>query len=233
MENQTSSSPLPRKELIKMAIRRFLGAIIVIPAFFFLTAWTFDYWQAWIYLGIIFIPMIFIVIYLIRNDPALMERRFRMREKTKEQWTIVRISWIFFAAAFILPGFDVRFGWSQVPVTMVIAADLLVFLGYMIFFRVLRENSYLSRIVEVMPEQKVISSGPYAFVRHPMYLGTILMYVFSPLALGSFWALIPAVMIIPVLVARSVNEEKLLVKDLPGYEEYMQKVKYRLFPGIW
>jgi protein-S-isoprenylcysteine O-methyltransferase Ste14 len=133
----------------------------------------------------------------------------------------------------LLPGFDRRFGWSDVPVALVIAADVLVFAGYALFFLVLRENSYASRVVEVTEGQKVISSGPYALVRHPMYLGAMTMYVFSPLALGSYVALIPAVLIIPILVARIRNEEQVLAQELPGYTEYMQRTRFRVVPGVW
>jgi len=134
---------------------------------------------------------------------------------------------------YIIPGFDYRFHWSTVPFIVVIIADILVFLGYMIIFFVFRENTYASRIVTVEEDQNVISSGPYALVRHPMYVGVMLMFVFSPLALGSFWALIPALIIPVVLVLRIHDEENLLKEDLPGYQEYMQKVKYRLLPGVW
>jgi protein-S-isoprenylcysteine O-methyltransferase Ste14 len=138
-----------------------------------------------------------------------------------------------FILAFILPGLDRRFGWSDVPVPVVLAADLLVLLGYGIVVLAFRENQYASRTVQVEQGQKVIATGPYALVRHPMYLGAMLMYAASPLALGSYWALIPALVIVPILVVRIVNEEQVLERELPGYPEYRQATRYRLLPGIW
>ena len=224
---------LSRSELIRVVVVRFLGSIIVTFVLFFLPAGAFLYWEAWVYLAILFGPMTFVLFYLLKNEPGLLARRMRMREKEAEQKLIVKLSYIPFLFAFILPGFDYRFGWSNVPVGVVIAAEILVLLGYGIVFLVFRENRYASRIIEVEQGQTVISSGPYGLVRHPMYTGSILLYVFSPLALGSYWAMIPAVLIIPFIVARIRNEEKVLEKELNGYEEYRQKVRYRLIPGIW
>ena len=140
---------------------------------------------------------------------------------------------LFFFAAFLIPGFDKRFGWSSVPLEVIIIADAIVVGGYLLFVIVLRENRYASRIIEVEKKQKVITTGPYAFVRHPMYSGVLLMYGFSPLALGSYWGMIPNALLILLIVARIRNEEKVLKQELEGYREYTQKVKYRLVPGIW
>ena len=156
-----------------------------------------------------------------------------MREREKAQKRIISFSWLWFLLAFLLPGLDHRFGWSNVPVGVVLLAGLLVLLGYGLVFWVFRANSYASRVIEVAQGQQVIDSGPYAIIRHPMYIGSIVLYIFSPLALGSWWAMIPALPIIPILVLRILNEEKLLVKDLPGYEAYLKKVKYRMLPGVW
>jgi protein-S-isoprenylcysteine O-methyltransferase Ste14 len=216
-----------------MAGTRLLIGISLLSAMFFLSAGTFAYWEAWVYLAVLFIPISLILSYFLKNDPELLERRMRMKEKEKSQKLIVKISYLYFFLTFLLPGFDKRFGWSDVPVVVVIIADILVMFGYGIFSLVLRENRYASRIIEVEKDQKVISSGPYAIVRHPMYLGILIMYTFSPLALGSYWAIIPAIMIIPILVARVWNEEHILAKELNGYQKYMQKTKYRLIPGIW
>lgn len=228
-----SHSQLSRNDLKKIVFTRFLIALLVLCAMFFLPAGTLAYWEAWIYIAILFIPMLLVFIYLLNNAPDLLERRMRMREKEAEQKLIIKLSYLYFLFTFLLPGFDRRFGWSEVPVGLVIIADLLVLLGYGTFFLVLRENRYASRIVEVEQEQELISSGPYALVRHPMYLGVSLMYLASPLALGSYWALIPTLLIIPLIVARILNEERTLVKELKGYEEYKRKTKYRLVPGIW
>jgi protein-S-isoprenylcysteine O-methyltransferase Ste14 len=228
-----SNNQLSRSELMKMVYARLLVVIPVLLAMFFLPAGTFAYWEAWAYLAILLIPMLFVLTYLLKNEPELLERRMRMREKEAKQKLIIKLSYLYFLLAFLLPGFDKRFEWSNVPVVVVIAADILVLLGYGTFFLVLRENRYASRIIEVEQEQKVISSGLYAIVRHPMYLGVSLMYIFSPLALGSYWAMIPSLLIIPILVVRIRNEESVLMRELKGYQEYLQKTKYRLFPGIW
>ena len=228
-----SNSQSSQSELIRMVFVRFLGAILVLSAVFFLPAGTFAYWEAWVYLAILFIPMLFVLIYLLKNDRGLLARRMKMREREAEQKLIIKLSYIPFLLAFLLPGFDKRFGWSNVPVGVVVLADILVLLGYGIVFLVFRENRYASRIIEVEQGQTVISSGPYAIVRHPMYLGSLLLYILSPLALGSYWAMIPAILIIPIIVARIRNEESVLARDLNGYQEYMQKTRYRLIPGIW
>lgn len=227
-ENQLS-----RSELIKMMAIRLFIAVPVLMAMFFLPAGTFAYWQAWVYLAIIFIPMLFVLVYFMKYDPKLLERRMRMREREASQNLIVKFSIVFFLLAFILPSLDFRFGWSHVPHALVVIAEIVVFLSYGVVILVFKENSFASRVIEVEQGQKVISSGPYAIVRHPMYSGTVLMYIISPLALGSWWALIPAFMIIPVIMARILNEEKLLARDLPGYPEYLQNVRFRLIPGIW
>jgi len=224
---------LPRNELLKMVFTRVALFFPVMALFFFLPAGTFAYWQAWIYLAILFIPMVFVLNYLLKNNPKLLERRMRMREKEQAQKKIVKFSSFFLLLAYIVPGFDFRWGWSHVPLALVVTSFILVLFGYYLVFLVFRENTYTSRIIEVEQGQKVTSSGPYAIVRHPMYIGAILMYLFSPLALGSWWAFIPGAMIIPTIVFRILNEEKILQRDLPGYIEYMQKVKYRLLPGIW
>ncbi len=138
-----------------------------------------------------------------------------------------------FILCFLIPGFDYRFNWSEVPTILVVFANIMVFLGYLFVFFVFRENSYTSRIVEVEKEQKVISTGPYSLVRHPMYLGTIVMYLFTPLALGSWWALIGFLFFPLLLIFRIFNEEEVLLRDLPGYKEYCHKTRYRLIPYIW
>jgi protein-S-isoprenylcysteine O-methyltransferase Ste14 len=228
-----STNHLSKNDLIKMVLIRVILFIPAMLLIFFLPAGSFSFWQAWVYLAILFIPMLFVMNYLFKNNPKLLERRMRMREKESTQKKIVKFSTIFFLLAFILPGFDFRWGWSHVPIVLVVFSELLVLLGYFLVFLVFKENSFTSRIVEVEQDQKVISSGPYAIVRHPMYSGVIMMYFFTPLALGSWWALIPASFIIPTLVLRILNEELLLTRELPGYKEYTQKVKFRLMPGIW
>ncbi len=222
-----------KSQLVKMAAGRFVLGVLVFLAIFFLPAGTFNYWYAWVYMGVLFLPLVFVFSYLLKNNPDLLERRMRTNEREKKQQLFVLMSGILITLAYVLPGFDFRLGWSQVPVWVALLADLVVLAGYGFVFLVFRENRYTSRVVEVETEQTVISTGPYGIVRHPMYLGMVAMYVFSPLALGSYWAMIPAVLIIPALMFRLLDEEKVLARDLPGYTEYMKKVKFHLFPGIW
>jgi protein-S-isoprenylcysteine O-methyltransferase Ste14 len=224
---------LSSHQLIMKALWRFLAGIPILGAMFFLPAGTLFYWEAWVYMAITFIPMLFVVAYFIKNAPELLERRLRMREKEAAQKLIIKLSSLYFLIAFLLPGFDKRYGWSSVPATVVIIADVIVLLGYAFFALTLKENQYASRIIEVEEQQKVITTGPYALVRHPMYLAVSVMYIFSPLALGSYWAMLPTILLLILLVARIRNEERVLLRELKGYQEYTQQTPYRLIPGIW
>ena len=201
--------------------------------FLFLPAGSFKYWDAWIYSIALFVPMIITMFYLLKKDPELLNRRLKLKEKEEKQKIIVRLFRLPFILCFLIPGFDYRFNWSEVPPILVAIGNIMVFLGYLWVFLVFRENSYTSRIVEVEKEQKVISTGPYSVVRHPMYLGIIVMYLFTPLALGSWWALIVFMFLPLVLIFRIFNEEEVLQRDLTGYKEYCQKTHYRLIPYIW
>ena len=221
------------KQIARKTYIRFLSGIPVLGLVFFLPAGTINYWEAWVYLIILFVPMFMVMQYLIKNDPALLERRMRMREKAAEQNLIIKISYVYFIVTYLIPGFDKRYGWSDAPLWLVVTAQVIVFLGYLLVTQVFKENSYASRTVEVDEDQKVIDSGPYAVVRHPMYVGVGALYLLSPLALGSTWGLIPSALIIPLLATRIISEEKILAKELKGYSEYQQKVKYRLIPFIW
>ena len=221
------------RQLLLVVLSRFALAFVVMGLFFFLPAGTLNYWQAWLFMLTLFVPLLFTLFYLLKYDPKLLERRMRTREKEGEQRRILSLSLIFFLAAFILPGFDRRFGWSQAPAALVICADLIVLAGYLLVIRVFRENSYASRVVEVEQNQQVISSGPYAVVRHPMY-ASALIYLFGiPLALGSYWGLVVLGVMIPFLIWRLFDEERFLAKNLTGYTEYQQRVKYRLVPFVW
>lgn len=220
-------------DLIRRVVMRFGLAFIILGAVFFATAGTFCYWHAWLYMAVLFVPMFFVLLYLVKKDPALLERRLRTKERVVPQNFLHKITTAGFILSYIVPGFDHRFGWSSVPNAVVVAADILVFLSYSLFFLVLRENSYASRIVEVEKDQRVISTGPYAVVRHPMYSAVLVMFLMNPIALGSFWALLCLLPLPGLLVTRIRNEEKLLINDLSGYKEYTQAVKYRLVPGVW
>lgn len=209
------------------------GGALICAALFFGTAGTLDYWQAWLYLAVLFLPITFVLVYLLRRDPDLLERRLRTRETQARQQTIVRASSLIFLMAFVLPGFDRRFGWSSVSAPIVVAADLVVLLGYRLFFLVLRENSFAARTVAVETGQRVVTTGPYRVVRHPMYVAVLAMCIASPLALGSAWAVLPALLLPFVMVLRIQDEERMLEDGLLGYREYRTQTKYRLIPGIW
>ena len=232
-QNHEPKSEVDIGRLKKTVAVRILLFIVIMGLMFFWPAGTFRYWQAWTYMALLYVPMLFVMVWLFRNDPELLERRMRAKEKERRQKTIIAAASLVYLGVYLLPGFDRRYGWSSVPVFVVIIADILVLAGYGIFVRVLKENRYASRIVEVEEKQEVIMTGPYALARHPMYLAIMIMYVFAPLALGSYWAVLPALSLIFVLVARIKNEEKVLTEELPGYREYLQRVRFRLIPGIW
>lgn len=212
---------------------RFALLFVVLGSMLFVPAGTLDFWQAWVYLAILFVPSGSLIAYLLKHDPELLERRMRMREKEPPQKIFVILGTLVYFIAFIIPGLDKRFGWSSVPLPIVIAAELLVLVGYALFVIVVRENRFASRVIEVQPDQQVISTGPYAVVRHPMYAAATLMYVSGPLALGSFYAMLVALLMPFLLVMRIRNEEEVLTRNLRGYADYLEQVKYRLVPGIW
>jgi protein-S-isoprenylcysteine O-methyltransferase Ste14 len=225
--------PIDQPRLKKLLVSRAAFFVLISLAVLFLPAGTPAYWQAWMYLLLLLIPAGFVLNYFYKNTPDFLQRRMNYTERDQAQKNIMRVANLVILLAFLLPGFDRRWGWSQVPAGLAIAAEAGVLLGYALIVRVFLENRYASRVVEVTGEQKVISSGPYAVVRHPMYAGAIFFYVLSPLALGSYWAMIPAALIIPVLVLRIGEEEALLHRELPGYTEYIRKVRYRLIPWVW
>ena len=224
---------MSRSKLLLTVLSRLISGVIMFALMFFLPAGTWSYWQAWMYIGVLIIPMLFVLAYFMKRDPELLERRMKMREERGQQRRIIGVSVLFFILGYILPGFDIRYGWSDMPAWVSIAAAVVMFLSYLLVFRTMQVNSYLSRIIEVAENQKVIDTDVYGIVRHPMYVGMIVLYVVSPVVLGSWWAIIPALVIIPVIVARILDEEKALESELTGYKEYKQKVRYRLIPFVW
>lgn len=224
-------NPLNRKASGKLA--SFLPVLAIAV---FLAAWTVDYWQAWIFLAIFAGSSLAITAYLMKHDPKLLERRVyagpRSEKQTRQQ-IIQAIAFVSFFAIVLFPAFDHRFGWSAVPPYIALAGDALVIFGFLIVFFVFKENTFASAIIEVDIGQKVISTGPYSIVRHPMYSGALIMLLGVPIALGSWWGLL---MVIPITIAiiwRLLEEEKFLAKSLPGYSEYRTKVTNRLAPFIW
>ena len=205
----------------------FLGLVVLLPA------GTLLFWPIYAYFGVLVIPVVLIIRYFLKNNPEFLERRVKAKESEKQQKYVVLVSSLALIAGFMVSGFDFRFGWSDVPVWLVLVADLVVFLGYVIISLVFKENSYASRVVEVGKGQRVITTGPYRIVRHPMYSAMVVMFLATPVALASWWAFIPFVLFPVLLVPRILNEEKVLRGKLPGYADYCSEVKYRLIPFIW
>jgi protein-S-isoprenylcysteine O-methyltransferase Ste14 len=207
-----------------------MGLLLFVPA------GTAQYWQAWIYLAVFFGASLLITLYLMKKDPALLRRRLRggpTAEKEKTQKIIMFFTTIGFVALLVVPALDHRFMWSSVPFYMVIAGDILTALGFYIVFLAYKENTFTSATIEVATDQKVISTGPYAIVRHPMYAGSLLYLVGMPLALGSYRGLLVLAATMPFLIWRLFDEEQFLSKNLSGYTEYCAKVRWRLIPGVF
>ena len=213
-----------------------LGFLVVLACLLFLTAGTVDYWQAWLFLAVYFGSASAITVYLAKKDPELLERRMKAgpgAEKERGQKIIQALALAAFLSALVLPAFDVRFGWSKAPAWVAITGDGLMVVGLLIVFLVFRENSFTSGVIEVDAGQVVVSTGPYAVVRHPMYSGALIMMAGVPLALGSWWGLLATPAMLIVIVWRLLDEEKLLARKLPGYETYLKTVRRRLAPFVW
>lgn len=221
------------KELLSKALVRYLAGLVLVMLLIFLPAGTFKYPGGWLFIALLFIPMLIMGIVLLLKDPALLEKRLSSKETEKEQKGVVALSSAMFLAGFILAGLSFRFGWPGMPGWAVTAGAVIFLLGYAMYAEVLRENTYLSRTVEVQSGQKVIDTGLYGIVRHPMYTATILMFLAIPVILGSLIALAVFLIYPAVIVKRIGNEEEVLEKGLEGYTEYKKKVKYRLLPFIW
>ena len=223
-------------ELNKKAFGGLLFFIIAVAALLFIPVWTFNYWQAWFFLAVLSISVFTITLYLAKNDPNLLERRVKagsMAEKEKNQKIIQFAAQITFILVLVIPAIDHRFAWSLMPAYFSLFGDFLVVIGLLIVFFVFKENTFTSAIIEVNTLQKVITTGPYAIVRHPMYIGAIIMLLGVPLALGSFWGELAVILIFLVIILRLLDEETYLEKNLSGYKAYKNKVKCRLVPFIW
>ena len=221
------------KELFTKAISRFLAGVVLVAALLFLPAGTWNYPQAWLLMGILFVPMFIAGIIMLKKNPELLKKRLNAKEEETEQRQVILLSGIMFLAAFISAGLSFRYQWLMLPFSASIIAAIVFLIAYALYAEVLRENTYLSRTIEVQEDQKVIDTGLYGIVRHPMYMVTVLLFLAMPLVLGSLISFAVMLLYIPIIVKRIRNEELVLAKGLPGYIEYMEKVKYRLIPFIW
>jgi len=206
---------------------------LLVGALVFLPAGTFNFVNGWIFSAVLFIPVFIMGVVLYIKAPDLLKKRLESKEKEGVQKSVIRFSALAFLVAFVVAGLDYRFGWSKMPMWIVVLASVVFLLGYLAFAEVMRENAYLSRIIEVQEGQKVVSTGLYGIVRHPMYFATVVMFLAIPLILGSWWSFVIFVFYPVIIVIRIKNEEKVLTEGLEGYTEYKEKVKYRLIPFIW
>ncbi len=220
-------------KLFIQAISKFLAGIILVGLLIFLPAGNFSYPNGWLLMGILFVPIFVAGIVMMIKNPDLLKKRLISKEKQKEQDIIVKLSGLMFLAGFIVAGLDFRFGWFPLPKAVVICSAIVFVIAYLLYVEVLRENTYLSRTILVQENQKVIDTGLYGIIRHPMYFATLLLFLSMPLVLGSLFSFLIFLTYPIIIVQRIKNEEKLLEQELDGYKEYKQKVRYRLIPFIW
>ena len=220
-------------KLFIQAMAKFLLGVVLVGALIFLPAGSFKFFNGWLLMGVLFVPMFAAGIVMMVKNPELLKKRLNAKEKLKTQSTVVKLSGLMFIAGFLLAGFGYRFHWYTLPRYAVIIGGVLFLLAYALYGEVLRENAYLSRTIEVQEGQKVIDTGLYGIVRHPMYSATLLLFLAMPIVLGSLYAFIVFLAYPFIIVKRLKNEEEFLEKELKGYLEYKKKVKYRLIPFIW
>ena len=220
-------------KLFFQALSKFLIGFIIICMLLFIPAGTLDYPNGWLFIALLFIPMFFAGIIMLFKSPDLLRRRLNAKEEEDEQKTVILVSGIIFLLAFILAGLNFRFGWFNLPSIVVIIASAIFLLAYIMYAEVLRENEYLSRTVEVSENQKVVDSGLYGIVRHPMYTSTIFLFLSMPLVLDSIFSFVVMLVYPIIIIFRIRNEEKVLENELIGYKEYKEKVKYKLIPYLW
>jgi protein-S-isoprenylcysteine O-methyltransferase Ste14 len=222
--------------LHKKAFGGLLILFLAMASLLFIPAWTLDYWQAWAFLAVYFASSLAITLYLMKRDPKLLQRRMSggpWAEKEPVQKIIMSVASLGFIGLLVIPALDHRFAWSSMPPYVVIAGNVLVVLGWLAIYFVFSENTFSSATIELAPDQRVIATGPYALVRHPMYAGGLVMLLGMPIALGSWWGVLIVTAITPALIWRLFDEEKFLARNLPGYVEYQGKVPYRLIPMVW
>lgn len=221
------------KKLFVSAISKFLLGAVLVGVFVFLPAGTLSYFQGWLFMGILFVPMFVAGIVMMFKNPALLQKRLKAKEKEKEQDLVVKLSGLMFLVGFVMAGLNYRFDWYVLPKGVSIGAAAVFIIAYSLYAEVLRENTYLSRTIEVQENQKVVDTGLYGIVRHPMYAVTLLLFLAMPIVLGSLISFV-IFLVYPLLIAKRIrNEEEVLERELVGYKEYKNKVKYRMIPFIW
>ena len=220
-------------KLFFQALTKFVFGLLLVGLLLFLPAGTFAYWQAWLFIGILFVPMFIAGIVLIVRQPELLRKRLDAKEQQQEQKWVVALSGLMFIAVFVVAGLSHRFGWYMLPDWAVFVATVVFLAAYALYAEVMRENVWLSRTIEVQENQQVVSTGLYGIVRHPMYAATLLLFLSMPLVLASPWSFAIMLLYIPIIALRIRNEEQVLERELKGYTEYRQRVKYKLIPFIW
>jgi protein-S-isoprenylcysteine O-methyltransferase Ste14 len=215
------------------ALTKFIFGLILVGLLLFLPAGSFAYPNGWLFIGLLFVPMLFLGVVLLIKSPKLLEKRLGAKEKENTQKSVVAVSGLLFVVGFVIAGLDYRFGWSNVPTWVVIAASVVLLISYALYAEVMRENAYLSRTIEVQENQKVVDTGLYGIIRHPMYAVTIWLFLAIPIVLGSWWSLMIFLPYVAVIVIRIQNEEKVLEAGLEGYTDYKKRVKYRIIPFVW
>lgn len=220
-------------KLFVKAITKFLSGLILVGLLLFLPAGTFAFTQGWLLMGILFVPMFIAGLIMMKKSPELLRKRLNVREEQAEQKTVIALSGLMFLASFIVAGLNFRFGWIRLPLWVSYAAALLFLAGYVLYAEVLRENVWLSRTVEVQENQKVIDTGLYGIVRHPMYMSTLILFLAMPLVLGSVISFVIMLLYIPIIAKRIRNEEQVLENGLEGYAEYRKRVRYKVIPFVW
>ncbi len=221
------------KALFIRAISRFLAGLLLVSGLLFIPAGTWNYPGGWLLLGILFVPMFIAGLVMMKKNPELLKKRLSVREEEKDQRRVIALSGIMFAAAFMAAGLSFRHKWLMLPAPVSLMATIVFLAAYALYAEVLRENTYLSRTVEVQKDQRVIDTGLYGLVRHPMYMATVFLFLAMPLVLGSVISFVIMLLYIPIIIKRIRNEEEVLAEGLPGYRKYMEKVKYRLIPFVW
>ena len=222
-----------RNNLLLQSLKKIIAGFVAIGLLLYLPAGTLHYWNAWLFVAVLFVPMFFLGVMMLFKSPKLLEKRLDAKEKIDEQKWVVALSGIMFIAAFVVAGLNFRFSWHFLPDYVVWIGAIIFLLSYQIYAEVMRENAFLSRTIEIQENQKVIDTGLYGIVRHPMYSATLIMFLSIPLILGSIISFAIMLAYIPIIAVRMNNEEKVLEEGLEGYKEYKQKVKYKVIPFVW